>query len=83
MLQSNQTQETQTSLFIDDKPITKSYIVTFQETFSFATTKKIIDLTIEQSKAFGISILNKSIIHSEFKNNIRTNWTIKKIEFNN
>lgn len=83
MLQSNQTYQAQTSLFVDDKPITKSYIITLQETFSFATTKKIVDLTLEQSKSFGIAILNKTIVHSEFKNNIRSNWIIKKIEFNN
>lgn len=82
MLQSNQTHQAQTSLFTDDKPTTKSYIITLQETFSFAITKKIVDLTLEQSKAFAMAILNKQIVHSEFSNNIHSNWRIKKIECN-
>jgi hypothetical protein len=79
MLQSNQTQ---TRLVVDDQPTTKSYILTLEETFSFAQTKKIVELTSEQSKAFSMAILNRQIVHSEFSNNIRTNWRVKKIEIN-
>ena len=57
-----------------------TYEVTFEDTFSKAKKKFNISLTEKEAKNFGEAVLKKTVVHSEFKHNIRWNYIIHSIK---
>jgi hypothetical protein len=58
----------------------KTYKITLEETFCFGTFAKEANLSDEQIESMQRDIKTKRIVHSQFKDNIHSDWRVIKIE---